>query len=195
MNSDSAAEVDDDGPAEKIRLRREYLCKEADKLLGVNIKNALLPHLGDKLVIFNTPSEGFLTFGTVVCISVKDAAKLKAATDRIQRGLESYMGSPVKVRKRTLCGVEIRELHSVGFSITTPTYAIVGDWLVLSMHPQPGSGFRSPIERRDPGLEAGCRDSCQAGQTSQRCLRVAVLRSTSHCPKPLMHRTHCLEFP
>jgi hypothetical protein len=140
-NTPFGTEDDAKSSAEKIRLRREYLMKEVDALAGVSIKNALLPHLGDKLVIFNSPTEGLSVLGTVVCISLKDPAKFKAATDRIHRGLETRVGAPVKVRKKMLCGVEIRELYCREFYIVTPTYAIVGDWLVLSLHPQPVQGF------------------------------------------------------
>lgn len=143
LNMNSPFDVEDDAKSlqETIRLRREYLMKEADKQLGMNIKKDLLAHLGDKLVIYDTPSEGLSTLGTVVCISLKDPARFKLATDRLQRGLEALVGSPVKVRKKTLCGVEIRELYSPAFLIFTPTYAIAGDWLVFSVHPQPVQGF------------------------------------------------------
>ncbi len=136
-------DTDEEGKSldEKILLRREQLMKELDKQLGMNIKDALIPHLGDKLVIFNSPSEGLSSLGTVVCLSLKDGAKVKHAVDRIHRVLDSMAGASVKTRKKKLLGVEIRELYSPGFLIFTPTYAIVDDWLVFSLHPQPVQGF------------------------------------------------------
>jgi hypothetical protein len=143
MSNDSIGAEEDDGTSmeEKIRLRREALMKELDKALGVNFKSEFLAHLSDKFVISNSPSEGLSSLGTIACISLKDPAKFKMAMDRIQRRMETLVGAPVKVRKKMLCGVEIRELYSKTFQIFTPTYAIAGDWLVFSLHPQPVQGF------------------------------------------------------
>ena len=121
----------------------------------------LLPHLGDKLVVFQSPTEGVQVFGTVVCISVKDAAKVRTAADRVQRALEAIANSPIKVRKKTLRGVEIRELYSRGFGFVTPTYAIVGDWLVVSPHPQAVQGFilrtKGELEKWKPDAVTSAR--------------------------------------
>src|SRR5581483_1586606 len=72
--------VEDDGktPADKIRLRREHLTREIDKAVGVSIKDDVLPALGDKVVVFQSPTEGLSVFGTVVCVSLKDPEKAKA---------------------------------------------------------------------------------------------------------------------
>ena len=43
-------EEDAKSAAEKIRLRKDYLKREADKFLGVNVTEELLPVLGDKVV-------------------------------------------------------------------------------------------------------------------------------------------------
>lgn len=128
-------------PADLLKARKDYLSREADKFLGIAVKDDLLPHLGDKLVLFQSPSEGLSVFGQVVCLSCKDPVKVKAATDNIQRALEAVAGSPIKVRKKVLKGVEIREFYARGFGILTPSYAIVGEWLVVSPHPQAVQGF------------------------------------------------------
>jgi hypothetical protein len=127
-------------PAAVIEARKKFLMRETDKFLGISVTEDLLPHLGDKLVVFQSPTEGVQVFGTVVCVSVKDAAKVRTAADRIQRALEAIANSPIKVRKKTLAGVEYREFYARGFGIITPTYAIVGDWLVVSGHPQAVQG-------------------------------------------------------
>src|SRR5262249_50626368 len=62
-------------PEEISRLRRQYLEREINKTAGINIRDDLLAHLGDKFVMYQTPVEGFFALGTVACISVKDAAK------------------------------------------------------------------------------------------------------------------------
>lgn len=142
-----------------IKARKEYLAREVDKFLGITVADDLLPHLGDKLVIFQSPTEGLQVFGTVICISVKDAAKVKAATMRIHGALESLANSPVKVRKKVLKGVEIREFYARGFAAITPTYAIVDDWLVISAHPQAVQGF---VLRAKDGLEKWKPDDATA---------------------------------
>jgi hypothetical protein len=124
-----------------IEARKKYLMRETDKFLGISVTEDLLPHLGDKVVVFQSPTEGVQVFGTVVCISVKDAAKVKTAADRVQRALEAIANSPIKVRKKTVAGVEYREFYARGFGIITPTYAVVGDWLVVSGHPQAVTGL------------------------------------------------------
>jgi hypothetical protein len=137
-----------------IKARKEYLAREIDKTLGISVSKDLLPHLGDKLVVFQSPGEGLLAFGTVVCISVKDAAKVKTAIDRIQRGIEALANSPIKVRKRVLKGVEYREFYARGFGVVTPTYALVDDWLVVALHPQAVQGVilraKGDLERWKP---------------------------------------------
>lgn len=124
-----------------IEARKKFMMREVDKFLGISVTEDLLPHLGDKLVVFQSPTEGVQVFGTVVCISVKDAAKVKTAADRVQRALEAIANSPVKVRKKTVAGVEYREFYARGFGIVTPTYAVVGDWLVVAGHPQAVTGL------------------------------------------------------
>jgi len=144
-----------------IQARKEYLMREADKLLGISLKDDLLQHLGDKVVMFQSPAEGFQVLGTVVCISVKDAAKVKTATARLQGVVESLTGRPVKLRKKMLKGVEIREFHSSGFAFVTPTYAVVDDWLVIAAYPQPVQGFilraKDKLARWKPDAETAKR--------------------------------------
>jgi hypothetical protein len=141
MNEPFGPEEDAKTPAEGIRLRREYLAKEFDKIIGVSVKDDILPCLGDKVVVFQSPNEGLSVFGTVVCVSLKDPAKAKAVADRIHRGLETLVSAPVKVRKKMVKGVEVRELYSRGFGFLVPTYAVVGDWLVVSVYPQGVQGM------------------------------------------------------
>ena len=123
-----------------IKARKEYMMRETDKFLGISVTDDLLPHLGNKLVIYQSPTEGLQVFGTVICVSVKDAAKVRVAADRIQRAIETIANSPIKVRKKTLLGVEYREFYARGFGVVTPTYAVVGDWLVIAGHPQAVQG-------------------------------------------------------
>ncbi len=155
--------VEDDakkkGVAAVIKARKEYLMRETDKFLGVSVTDDLLPYLGDRLVTFQSPTEGLQVFGTVICVSVKDADKVRTAADRVQRAIEAIASSPVKVRKKTLRGVEYREFYARGFGIITPTYAVVGDWLVVAGHPQLVQGV---ILRSKGDLEKWAPDAATA---------------------------------
>jgi hypothetical protein len=142
-----------------IAARKRYLARELDRALGISVSQDLLPHLGDRLVMFQTPGEGLQMFGTVVCISVKDAEKVKTATERIQSSCEALANSSIKVRKRTLKGVEYQEFYARGFGVVTPTYAIVGDWLVIALQPQAVQGF---ILRAKGSLEKWKPDAATA---------------------------------
>jgi len=129
-------------PAEISKLRKDYLDRELTKAAGINVRDDLLPHLGDKVCLFQTPTEGLSVFGSVLCISVKDPAKVRTAADRLNRALDQLAGGgPMKVRKKVLAGVEMREVYGRGFGVVTPTYAVVGDWLVIAGHPQPVQGM------------------------------------------------------
>ncbi|AMV23082.1 hypothetical protein VT84_01630 [Gemmata sp. SH-PL17] len=159
MNEDFG--VEDGGkkqtPSDIIKARKDFMAREVDKFLGISMKDDLLPHLGDKFVMYQSPSEGLSVFGTVVCVSCKDPAKVRAATDRVQRALEAVANSPIKVRKKMVKGVEVREFYARGFGVITPTYAIVGEWLVIAGHPQAVQGviFRTKgdIEKWKPEAE------------------------------------------
>ncbi|AWM41682.1 hypothetical protein GobsT_72330 [Gemmata obscuriglobus] len=144
-----------------VPARKEYLASEADKFLGVRVRDDIIPHLGDKLVLFQSPTEGLSLFGQVVCVSCKDPAKIKAATDNIQRALEGIANSPIKVRKKVLKGVEVREFYARGFGVVTPTYAIVGEWLVVGGHPQAVQGFvlraKGALDKWAPDAETAKR--------------------------------------
>ncbi|QJW94577.1 hypothetical protein [Frigoriglobus tundricola] len=154
--------VEDDAKknvAAAIKARKAYLMRETDKFLGISVTDDLLPYLGDRVVTFQSPTEGLQVFGTVVCISVKDADKVRIAADRVQRAIEAIASSPVKVRKKTLKGVEYREFYSRGFGFITPTYAVVGDWLVVAGHPQMVQGV---ILRSKGDLEKWAPDAATA---------------------------------
>lgn len=128
-------------PAEVSKLRREFLERELNKVAGIDARADLLAHLGDKVCIFQSPTEGLSVLGTVVCISVKDGAKVKTAADRLARTVEGLAGGRLKVRKKLLAGAEIREVYGRDTGFFVPTYAVVGDWLVIAAHPQPVQGL------------------------------------------------------
>ena len=62
-------------------------------------------------------------------------------------------GGQAKVRKKVYRGVEMREFYGRGFGVLTPTYAVVGDWLVFAGHPQPVQGFILRSKGELPGWQ------------------------------------------
>ncbi|MBY0456403.1 MAG: hypothetical protein K2V38_03635, partial [Gemmataceae bacterium] len=161
LNQELGVEDGKKDAAAMVKARREYWKREADKFVGVNIKDDLVPHLGDKLVIFQSPTEGLSAFGTVICVSCKNPDKVKAAGENITRAMETVAGSPVKVRKKTLKGVEIREFYARGFGVVTPCYAVVDEWLVMGVHPQVVQGvilrLKSDLEKWKPDADTAKR--------------------------------------
>jgi hypothetical protein len=149
-------------PAEVIQLRKQYLDRELNKLAGVDVRTELLPFLGDRIVMFQSPTEGLSVFGTVVCISVKDPARVRTAADRIQKGIDTLIGGgPTKVRRKMFRGVELREIYGQNYGVLTPTYTVSGDWLVIAGHPQPVQGLilrqKGELERWKPDPETAAR--------------------------------------
>jgi hypothetical protein len=66
----------------------------------------------------------------------------------------------MKVRKKVLAGIEMREVYGpVGFLV--PSYAVVGDWLVIAGHPQPVQGVilrhAGTLERWKPDPDTAAR--------------------------------------
>lgn len=147
---------------EIIKLRKAYLERELNKSAGIDVRRELLPYLGDRVVMFQSPTEGLSVFGTVVCVNVKDPAKVRAVADRVQRGIETLAGGgQMKTRRKLFRGEEIREMYGQGFGILTPTYSVSGDWLVIAGHPQAVQGFvlrqKGELERWTPDPNTAVR--------------------------------------
>jgi hypothetical protein len=188
MNDKTGAE-DAKTAADQIRLRKEYMAREIDKFAGISVTEDLLPFLGDKVVIYQSPVEGLSVFGTVVCLSCKDPARVKAAVDRLQHPIERAVGGgPAKVRKKQYRGVEVREMYGRGFGVLTPTYAIVGEWLVIAAAPQPVYGFvlrhKGEIEKWAPDAETGARLA--------KMLRTEAVGIQYCTPKSVVHNLCCI---
>ncbi len=180
--------VDQNTPA-GIARRRAELDRLVTRELGVSLKDDLLPHLGDTLVAFQSPTEGLQVFGQVFAVSVKDAAAVRRAFDRGQRVFELAAGkSPIKVRRKEVAGVDIREYHSRGFGVLVPTYAVVDDWLVMAAYPQPVQGF---VLRAKGKLPAWRPDA----ETGSRLTRLAEggVAGLQYCrPKSTAHNLCCI---
>ena len=64
-----------------------------DEALGVDLRKDLLDSLGDKVVFYDSPSEGPLSLGQTVMLKVKDAKKLQDSLDQAVKGLGKALGA------------------------------------------------------------------------------------------------------
>ncbi len=111
--------------------------KQANDLLGVDLRKDLLGSLGDQVAYYTSPGDGPFTLGQTVLLKVKDADKLQATLEQIIKSLAAAVGKQVRIQKRNYRGVDIREVYvqQEGF-IFVPTYAIHKDWFILGFYPQ-----------------------------------------------------------
>jgi hypothetical protein len=137
----------------------EEILKKLDTDLGVDVRKDLLGSLGDRVVTYASPAEGFLTLGTTVLFQVKDAQKLEGALQDAIKGAAKLAGLDVTIKKRTYHGVVTHEVHlrQQGF-IYVPTYAIHDGWLAVAYYPQPVQGFilrsKKVVQAWKPGPQA-----------------------------------------
>ena len=126
---------------DQVQNIKQY-AKAADEALGVDLRKDLLDSLGDKVVFYDSPSEGPLSLGQTVMLKVKDAKKLQDSLDQAVKGLGKALGADLTLKKKTYHGVEMREVHvqQQGF-IFAPSYVIYKDWLVIAPFPQQVQGY------------------------------------------------------
>jgi hypothetical protein len=116
--------------------------KQADLVLGMDLRKDLLAGFGDQVAQYNSPSEGPFTLGETVLIKVKDPTKVKDGVEQLIKGLARAANADVRLRKRTYHGAEVREIQikAPGF-VFLPTYTIHKGWLAVSLYPQPVYGY------------------------------------------------------
>ena len=126
-----------------------------DKAAGIDMKADLLPHLGDTVVAFCSPSEGLISFGQVFAIEIKDGEQVLQALDQI---VQTQSGGNVKLRKRPVADGEVREIYvrNRGGFFFTPSYAVYKGWLVMSLFPQPVQAY---IQRASGGAKIWAPDA------------------------------------
>jgi hypothetical protein len=129
---------------------------EANKFLGINIRNDLLANLTGPIVSYSSPAEGPFVLGQTFMVKVKDAEKLHAALDTAIKAIGQAAGADVSVKKRSYRGVDLREVHvrQQGF-IFVPTYAVHDGWLVLSYFPQAVQGYVLRAKGEVPAWKPG----------------------------------------
>jgi hypothetical protein len=116
--------------------------KQANDLLGVDLRKDLLGSLGDQFAYYTSPGDGPFTLGQTVLFKVKDADKLLASLEQVIKNLGNAAGKHVRIKKRDYHGVTVNEVyvHQQGF-IFVPTYAVYKGWLVVGFYPQAVQGF------------------------------------------------------
>jgi len=116
--------------------------KQANDLLGVDLRKDLLGSLGDRLAYYTSPGDGPFTLGQTVLVKVKDADKLQSTLEQIIKSLGTAAGKQVRIKKRDYRGVVLHEVYvqQQGFFLV-PTYAIHKDWLVIGFYPQAVQAF------------------------------------------------------
>ncbi len=116
--------------------------KQANDLLGIDVRKDLLGSLGGQFVSYTSPADGPLTLGVTVLFKVKDADKLESALELIIKNLGTAAGKQVRIKKRDYRGAVLREVYvqEKGF-IFVPTYTIHKDWLVIGWYPQAVQAF------------------------------------------------------
>jgi hypothetical protein len=115
---------------------------QANKFLGVNIRNDLLANLTGPIVSYTSPTEGPFVLGQTFAVKVKDAEKLHQALDTAIKAIGQAAGADVSVKKRKYRGIDLREVHvhQQGFFLV-PTYVVQDGWLVFAFFPQPVQGY------------------------------------------------------
>ena len=115
--------------------------KQAELLIGVNIRNDLLGSLGSLVVNYKSPLESpIFGIGSVTLIKVDNEKKLLEAVAAIQKTFPAIPNVELEVKFKKFRGVDVVEIQ-LGPGFTTPTFAIYKGWLVWASYPQPVHGF------------------------------------------------------
>jgi hypothetical protein len=136
-------------PPDPEEKNPDTAAQRLDKAAGINLKEELLPYLGDTVVAFASPSEGLISFGQVFAVEVKDAERVQQALDQI---VQTQAGGNVRLKKRPVGDGEVREIYirKQGFFFA-PSYTIYKGWLVAGLFPQPVQAF---VQRAGAGAKA-----------------------------------------
>lgn len=127
-------------PQQAAELKKRV--QQTDAALGINLRNDLLAALGDKVVVYQSPSEGILLFGQTILLEVRDAPKLQAALEKSIQGLGKLSETNLSIQKKDYHGARLHEVHirQQGF-LFLPTYTIHKGWLAVSLYPQATQGY------------------------------------------------------
>jgi hypothetical protein len=125
--------------------------RSAEALLGIRFKEDIFDALGDSWCLYNSPGEGgLLITGLTLVVPVKDAGRLRKATDRlVQLAGDSGLTAGPFVKPTTFRRQKIFVLNSLGFPLPLPfslAWCVSDTHLIVSLTPQNIRAFLS----RDP---------------------------------------------
>jgi hypothetical protein len=113
--------------------------KQAEGLIGVNLRDGLLSSLGNMTVSYNSPSESpLLGLGSVTLFKVKDEKKLIEAAQSILKNFPPVPAAELVAKVRKYHGVDVVDVE---LGPVTATFAIHKGWLIWSNYPQPVHGY------------------------------------------------------
>jgi hypothetical protein len=162
--------------------------QKMNETLGFDLRKDLLGALGDRFVLYNTPSDGPLTLGGTLLFKVRDAEKLQNALDQLARSLGKLAGVEVRIKKRPYRDATLREVHirQQGFFFV-PSYAARDGWLAVAFYPQPVQGF----VLRSKGEMAAWRPSEKVKESLEKLPRDFISVSYSD-PRPSLRQVFSL---
>jgi hypothetical protein len=113
-----------------------------NQFVGTDVRQDLLGSMGSKLVVYQSPSEGFFFSGFVVLFEVKDEAKLRTALKNVVSHLGEAANVPTEVEQHEYHGARIHsvKVQTPGFFVR-PSFTFHKGWLAVSLYPQPLKGL------------------------------------------------------
>jgi hypothetical protein len=159
---------------DQLPQMKQFL-KQVDQALGINLRKDLLASIGPQLVQYSSPSEGIFSLSQTVMIKVRDRAKLEETLDKMIHALGTQFGKEVTITRKKYHGVDVHEVYvaAQGF-ILVPTYAIHGDWLVMSYYPQPVQGYILRATGELPAWKPGEHVKKSLGMMPKEMLSISV---------------------
>ncbi len=113
-----------------------------NRLLGFDLRADLIASLGDRLLLYDSPSQGPFMMGTTLAIEVKDEARLLKALNNLVVAASAAAGESIRVREVMYRGsrLHVIEVQASDFFFQ-PTFVVDKGWMVVSLFPQPVQGF------------------------------------------------------
>jgi hypothetical protein len=148
---DGIARVVAPGEADNVK----EAIKAFEGTLGVNISKDVFGNLGDLVVSYSSPSDGFLGTGSVIAMEVKDGKKLSKTLENIVKRLPPTPAGDIKIQKKPYYSGEIYQIQLSGMTSTNiATIGMYKKWLVYSKYPVAVKGFILRQEGELPAWKA-----------------------------------------
>jgi hypothetical protein len=120
--------------------------KAFEGAIGVDLDKELFGSLGDVMVSYSSPSDGFLGSGNVTAIQVKDGKKLAASIEKLAKAAPANPLGEVEFKRKPYRGGEIMQLQVTGkVNVQIATFGLYKNWLIISGYPFI-AGYPQPIK-------------------------------------------------